>query len=106
MLQIVFDSHFEGMYRPAENYEFENSKGYFEMRIHPRLDYFYLLQLVNSQKGFIDRKERDFAYCDAKTDKVIDPDDLNLDDEARLRFVFRKKKTEIKRNRLRIGIHT
>jgi len=104
MLQIVFDSHFEGMYRPAENYEFENSKGYFEMRVHPRLDYFYLLQLVNSQKGFISRKERDFAYCDAKTDTEIDPNTLNLDDEARLRFVLRRKRTEIKRNQLRIGV--
>jgi len=104
MLQIVFDSHSEFMYRPAENYAHENAKGYFEMRIHPRWDYFYLVQLANSEKGFINRKMRDFSYCDQVTDEPIDPDMLNLDDEARLRFVFRKKKTEVKRNRMRFGV--
>jgi len=104
MLQIVFDSHSEFMYRPAENYHHENAKGYFEMRIHPRWDYFYLVQLVNLEKGFVKRTMRDLNYCDPITDEPIDPYALNLDDEARLRFVFRKKKTEVKRNRMRFGV--
>ena len=102
-VQIVFDAHFESMLRHAENYAFEDSKGYFNMRIHPSEDYFYLMQVATSEKGFITRKERDLAYCNAKGEE-IDPDTLDLDDETRLRFVFRKKRETFKRNTLKIGL--
>lgn len=104
MLQIVFDSHFEGMYRPAEHYRYENAKGYFEMRIHPRLDYFYLIQMVNSEKGFVNRKSRYLSYDYPRNNEPVDTNELNLSDEAKLRFVFRKNTTTVKRNQLRFGI--
>ena len=48
-MQIVFDAHFESMHRPAENFMFEDSKGYFNIRIHPCEDYFYLVQFATSE---------------------------------------------------------
>ncbi len=61
-LQFVFDTHFEGMLRRAENYEYQDSKGYFDVRIHPNEHSFYLIQLATSEKGFAYRKniERDY----------------------------------------------
>jgi len=121
-LQIVFDTHFESMLRPAENYEFEDSKGYFGVRIHPNKDHFYLIQLVNSEKGFINRKETEKQYIQedpintsiiADTDPIpesnirnylIDTSKLNISDNNRLRNVFRKQKTTFERNTLKIGI--
>ena len=103
-IQVVFDSHFESMIRPAENYRFEDGKGYLNVRIHPSEDYFYLLQIASSEKGFIHRTERDLTYCDPETNKDIDPNSLNLDDEAKLRFVFRKKWEIFDRNAFRFGI--
>lgn len=121
-LQIVFDTHFESMLRTAENYEFEDSKGYLDIRIHPNEDHFYLVQLANSEKGFIDRKETEKQYIQADpintyivadTDPIpesninnflIDPTKLNINDNSRLRHIFRKKKTTFNRNTLKIGI--
>ena len=66
-LGIVFDSHSETMYSPGENFELRDSKGYFDIRIHPNEDHFYLLQLMGSNKGSIERTityRRNFiSYC-------------------------------------------
>jgi len=61
-LQFIFDTHFEGMLRRAENYEYQDSKGYFDVRIHPNEHSFYIIQLATSEKGFAYRKniERDY----------------------------------------------
>jgi phospholipid/cholesterol/gamma-HCH transport system substrate-binding protein len=50
-LQIVFDAHGESMRRPAENYRYEDSKFYFDMRIHPNEDYFYVVGVASTEKG-------------------------------------------------------
>lgn len=55
MMEIIFDGHTETMQRPAENWIFEDSKFYLDMRIHPNEDHFFLLQLAASQKGNITR---------------------------------------------------
>jgi len=101
-LQVIFDSHFETMHRPAETYRFEDSKGYFDVRIHPNDDYFYLLQLAATQKGFITRKEVHKTYCD-DYGNVVDTNRLELTDRDKLRFVYRKKKEKFKRNEIRLG---
>ena len=104
-LQIIFDSHFETMHRPAENYRYQDSKGYFNIRIHPNDDYFYLAQFVASQKGFLTRKETHREYDD-ECGNCIDPiylaQELPLRD--RLRFTLRKKKFKYKRNSFKIGL--
>jgi len=102
-LQVIFDSHFETMQRPAENFRYEDSKGYFNVRIHPNLDYFYLVQLAASQKGFITRKETIPSYADECGNR-IDTCQLNLTDTDRIRFVYRKKKEKIKRNTIKLGL--
>ncbi len=55
-LTIVVDAHGEYMYRNAEHMVFRDSKGYFDVRIHPNEDQFYILQVVGSQKGNLKRK--------------------------------------------------
>lgn len=54
-LGLVIDSHVEAMQRPAEHYEFEDSKGYIDVRFHTREDLFYLFQVMGSEKGSINR---------------------------------------------------
>lgn len=103
-LQIVFDSHFEGMHRPAENYLFEDSKGYFNMRIHPNDDHFYMLQIVTSEKGTVDRTEEHKTYCDINGNPV-DTDSLNnVLTRDQLENIFRVKTELFKRNSLSVGL--
>jgi len=102
-IEIVFDSHFETMIRPAENYSFEDAKGYFEIRIHPSNDTFYLAQLATSEKGYVWRDEEHPTYCDLKG-KPVDPDCLDINDRDRLEFTFRRKRELFKRNTLRFGL--
>ena len=68
-MQITFDTHFETMHRPAENYRYEDSKGYFDVRIHPNEEHFYVVQIASSEKGFAYRTDKEYAYT---------RDDLNL----------------------------
>lgn len=61
-LELVLDSRFESMYRPAEFYELEDSKGYFDIRLHTAEDKFYLIQIIGSQKGNINRTKTFTEY--------------------------------------------
>lgn len=81
-LQIVFDAHSEAMYRPAETYRYEDNKGYFDIRIHPTEDRFYVLQLASSEKGYYSREVIEREYFDRKG---------NLIPEAELRQTFDTK---------------
>lgn len=100
-MQIVFDSHFEGMYRPAENYKFENSKGYFNMRIHPDDDHFYEVQLVASEKGLVSRQERCREYYD-EDGYIVNTDELELSDKVE--HTLRMKEIILKRNTVSLGV--
>ena len=102
-LQIVFDGHFESMYRSAESYEFEDSKGYFDVRIYPNEDHFYLIQLASSQKGFIERKERIHRFIDHNLD-TIDLSKLNLPGFSLVHDVLRRQTVKLKRNTLKLGL--
>ncbi len=103
-IQIVFDSHFESMQRHAENYRNEDSKGYFDVRIHPNEDYFYMLQLATSEKGFAYREQVDRQYLD---DCGV-PVNVNQIDGDRFRFLAGDRLTEridvYKRNSIKIGL--
>jgi phospholipid/cholesterol/gamma-HCH transport system substrate-binding protein len=63
-LTIIFDSHGEYMYRPADHVNFEDAKGYLDMRIHPNDDHFYLVQFVSAQKGKIERSIKEVIWSD------------------------------------------
>lgn len=56
-LNIVLDSHGEYMYRDAEHYNYQDAKGYLDIRIHPNDDHFYIVQVVGAQRGVLKRKE-------------------------------------------------
>lgn len=103
-LQLVFDSHVESMHRPAEHYgKFEDSKAYFDLRLHPAEDYFFLVQIISSEKGFVDRWRIDKRYLDLD-DCPIDTEKLDLDDEAKLENVYTKERSVFKRNDYRFGL--
>ena len=55
-LCIIFDGYFEALHRPVDDFAHSDSKGYLNFRVHTSDDYFYLGQIVNSERGFIDRQ--------------------------------------------------
>jgi phospholipid/cholesterol/gamma-HCH transport system substrate-binding protein len=81
-LGIVFDFHSESMARPTENYAYPDSKGYFNIRIHTSDSFFYIAQIVASERGFLSRhyvfetyfddkgRELDYAALDNKTSDI------------------------------------
>ena len=130
-MQILFDTHFETMHCPAENYRYEDSKGYFDIRIHPNEEHFYLIQIASSEKGFAYRTEKEYTYTNDNLD-YIDPAKINnpqavsptlpitagdrpelLSDSAyanalpfddQLKTNYRKEKLRFDRNGVRVGV--
>lgn len=102
-LQIVFDAHSERMYRPAENYLFEDSRGYFEVRVHPTEDYFYLIQMAASEKGFVAREELRTKFFDRNNCEINDAT-LKLFGTDDVRLVPRVETELIKRDAIRFGV--
>ena len=93
-LSIVFDTHLESMHGVFEREWFRDAKGYFDVRIHPTEDYFYLAGLVGTLSGTIYRYEthrRWFKDIDNECQELV-PGELLLTDEQKLRFAPLKKK--------------
>jgi phospholipid/cholesterol/gamma-HCH transport system substrate-binding protein len=112
-MQVVFDTHFESMIRQAEGYTWEDSKGFFGVRIYPREDYFYLVQIVSSEKGYIRRKTTETDYVDSQgkpisfaqaEDRPFNQDRLDLDDLTRLAFVQTFNKKTITRDLFKVDL--
>ncbi|HLC06567.1 MAG TPA: MlaD family protein [Candidatus Babeliales bacterium] len=123
-LQITFDTHFESMHRPAENYRYEDSKGYFDIRIHPNEEHFYVVQITSSEHGFAYRRDKEYVYTNDNLD-FIDPakqfnppaavdarpqllsDNLyenTLASEDKLKPVYRQQKLWFDRNAIKVGL--
>jgi len=100
-MQIVFDTHFEGFYRPAENYAYEDSKGFFDVRIHPDDDHFYVLQLAASEKGQVHRSELHRQYFD-DCGCPVNTDELELSDKVE--HTLNVKRELFKRNTISVGL--
>ncbi len=64
-MSIVFDSHNESMCGRAEGMDIKNSKGYFDMRMHPSEDTFYVVQIMSSITGKIARSITGKTYARA-----------------------------------------
>lgn len=126
-LQILFDTHFETMHRPAENYRYEDSKGYFDIRIHPNEEHFYLVQITSSDRGFAYRRDKEYVYTNDAEDNLdyIDPRkqfnppsavdsrpqllsdnfyENTLVSEEKLKPVYRQQKLWFDRNALKVGL--
>lgn len=84
-LAIIFDSHVESMYGLGNRMWFNDGKGYFNVRIHPTEDYFYIVGMMGSYSGRIDRQEV-FKYWEKRDGQQFDPQEMILDDWAKLYF--------------------
>lgn len=76
-LELVIDSHWESMYRPAEFFYMEDSKGYLDFRLHTSEDKFYIFQILSSIKGNL---ERDIDYNEYANNAGIPLSDKAIDD--------------------------
>jgi len=121
-LQILFDTHFESMHHSAENYRYEDSKGYFDIRIHPNEEHFYVVQIASSERGFAIRDEEELTYTNdqldyinvekqyipqATTPPVLRSNNyyenaLPFDDQ--LKTQYRKERLHFDRNSLKLGV--
>lgn len=84
-LAVIFDCHVESMYGYGNYQNFRDGKGYFNVRLHPTEDYFYLLGFMGSYYGKIERQETYFQWLENDCKRLL-PEDLILDDWARLYF--------------------
>lgn len=85
-LKVVFDPHGETMYGTGNGLAFEDAKGYFNVRIHPTADYFYLLGLVATQYGDVGRATSHKRWFD-NNGYEIKPEDITFENQRdRLRF--------------------
>jgi phospholipid/cholesterol/gamma-HCH transport system substrate-binding protein len=78
-LMLNIDMHSETMLRNT------NSKGYFELRLRPNSDYFYLFQLVGAEFGAV---SREIIYKTRMDDKgnVLHASQMNIPLERKLEF--------------------
>lgn len=102
-LEIIFDGHSETMLRPAEHYRREDSKFYFDLRIHPAEDYFYLVEIASSLKGWVDRYEVRKSYL-TNDGKPVDVSHLKMDDADRVFLEFQEKREIFTRNTVKFGL--
>lgn len=121
-LQILFDTHFETMHHSAENYRYEDSKGYFDIRIHPNEEHFYLVQIASSERGFAYRNEKEYTYTNDNLDYIdvekqfnpqsTTPPELlsnnfyenSLVSDEKLKTAYRKEKLRFDRNGIKVGV--
>ncbi len=103
-IEIVFDAHGETMHRPAEHYRWEDNKFYFDMRIHPNEDIFYLVGAASSIKGWRSESEIRREYFDRETGREIDATTLEIPDWARLFLVYNRRDVLLTRNTVRLDL--
>lgn len=103
-LQFALDTHCEAMRIPAENYHFPDSKGYIELRLYPQPQYFCMLQIVASEKGFINRKEVERTYVELGTLDPVNPLTVNPRIQEYMDDVFREQKLTFQRNKIKAGV--
>ena len=78
-LHIEVNAHGEAAMQPSDGYCYRNNKGYFDMRFYMSPQWFYKLQIVNSERGWPDRMYRHDTYLN-KNCQVMNPDDIIIDE--------------------------
>jgi len=104
-LGIVFDFHSESMHRPTENYAFSDSKGYFNIRIHTSDTFFYIAQIVASERGFLSRHYEFETYFDGSGTELDYSilDDTTTDQAKYNQFAFAPQKLVRQRDPIAFG---
>ena len=104
-LGVVFDLHSEMMHRPTDHFAWADSKGYLNIRIHTSDSFFYIAQIVASEKGFLSRHYVFENYFDA-SGKELDYSmftDSGTDLAKQNQFQFAPEKLIRERNPLAFG---
>ena len=91
-LAIIFDSHVESMYGFGNQPNLRDAKGYFNARLHPTEDYFYLLGVMGDYYGQVVRTETVRRWFESECKELL-PQDMELDPAERLRYAPIKTKT-------------
>jgi phospholipid/cholesterol/gamma-HCH transport system substrate-binding protein len=91
-IDVMVDMHSETAVRDW------NSKGYFEIRLRPLHDYYYIFQLVADERGTITREVTEFERFDCKGTRLKAP---RLQDEYR--YPDRLETTRRKKNDILFG---
>lgn len=96
-LLVGVDMHSESMLRTS------NSKGYFELRLRPSSDFFYLVQLTADQEGTV---SREVEYTTRRDDKgnVLRISDMNVPAERKVEFADRVERTIQTKNAILFGL--
>lgn len=101
-MRVDVDAHGESMMRATEEYCHSNNKGYLNMRLYTMSDWFYLVQLVTSEKGWPDRCYTNEIYVNDKC-KIINPEDVVIDNGS-VRVAPNINRVAIKRNNARMDV--
>lgn len=105
-LGIVFDFHSEMMHRPVDNYAYADSKGYLNIRIHTSDTFFYIAQVVASERGFLTRQVVYENYYDekgAELDYATLADAESSDEAAFNKWKFAPEKIVRERTQIALG---
>lgn len=78
-VMLNLDMHSEQMTR------YTNSKGYFELKIRPADDYFYMIQLVGDERGSFAYRTTHRTYRDANGNELV-PANLKVPLETKIEF--------------------
>ena len=96
-LLLTVDMHGESMLRDS------NSKGYFELRLRPNSDFFYLIQIVGDEQGSVSRET---VYRKFKDDNgnTLSPTTLPIPLERKIEFAEQIDRTVHKKNDILFGL--
>lgn len=96
-LMLNVDLHSESMLRNT------NSKGYFELRLRPNSDFFYLVQLVGDQKGSV-RREVVRKVRKDENGVTLRPSELDIPLERKVQFAETVERTIQTKNDVLFGL--
>lgn len=101
-LFFTYDGHVEDMFQRASSTCFKNAKGFFNVRIYPRPDYFYLIGVTTSQQGYITRTLTVQDYVDNCLNQICNASELP--EWARYEYIYSQEKKRVKRNAFKVNL--
>ena len=96
-LMLNVDMHSESIFRHT------NNKGYFELDLRPRSDYFYRLQLVGDEHGSFRRENVHRTWKDDKGN-VLHPSQLDIPLQRKVQFAENREYTIQTKNDIFFGL--